>query len=147
MPDSAALILPEGTIRSHFWAECAAAQACGSPPGNGWDCHRTWEALALGCVPLILRHSLGGIFDDVFKGLPVAFVDGDGTKQDWATALHPTTLAIAVADAWAGAAPDWKERLTTNFWWNKIVAESEKLHGGARRNASSRHTGFDEQSE
>ena len=26
-----------------------------SPPGNGLDCHRTWEAVYLGAVPVVLR--------------------------------------------------------------------------------------------
>jgi hypothetical protein len=26
-----------------------------SPPGNGADCHRTWEALYLGAVPIVLK--------------------------------------------------------------------------------------------
>ena len=25
-----------------------------SPPGNGLDCHRTWEALLMGAVPIVL---------------------------------------------------------------------------------------------
>jgi len=29
-----------------------------SPPGNGRDCHRTWEAIYLGAVPVVLRESL-----------------------------------------------------------------------------------------
>lgn len=29
-----------------------------SPPGAGPDCHRTWEALLLGAVPVVLRSSL-----------------------------------------------------------------------------------------
>jgi len=28
-----------------------------SPPGNGPDCHRTWEALYLGATPIVLRSS------------------------------------------------------------------------------------------
>lgn len=28
-----------------------------SPPGNGPDCHRTWEAMYLGAVPIVLRKS------------------------------------------------------------------------------------------
>lgn len=28
-------------------------QFVASPMGNGYDCHRTWEALALGCVPIV----------------------------------------------------------------------------------------------
>jgi hypothetical protein len=26
-----------------------------SPPGNGFDCHRTWEALYLGAIPVVLK--------------------------------------------------------------------------------------------
>ena len=26
-----------------------------SPPGNGPDCHRTWEAIYLGAVPIVLQ--------------------------------------------------------------------------------------------
>lgn len=26
-----------------------------SPPGNGFDCHRTWEAIYLGCVPIVKK--------------------------------------------------------------------------------------------
>ena len=25
-----------------------------SPPGNGIDCHRTWEALYIGCIPIVI---------------------------------------------------------------------------------------------
>ena len=40
-----------------------------SPEGNGADCHRTWEALYLGCIP-IAKHNY---FIDHFKalGLPI----------------------------------------------------------------------------
>jgi hypothetical protein len=31
-----------------------------SPAGNGFDCHRTWESLYLGCVPVILRSDYFG---------------------------------------------------------------------------------------
>ena len=31
-----------------------------SPAGNGLDCHRTWEALYLGCIPVVLRSEYCG---------------------------------------------------------------------------------------
>lgn len=40
------------------------------PEGNGIDCHRPWEALLMGCVP-ILKHSM---IDDLFEDLPVILV-------------------------------------------------------------------------
>ena len=39
------------------------------------DCHRTWEALLLGCIPIVKRNALSPLFDD----LPVMVVD------DWST--------------------------------------------------------------
>jgi hypothetical protein len=29
-----------------------------SPPGNGIDCHRTWEALYVGCIPIVIKNSI-----------------------------------------------------------------------------------------
>jgi hypothetical protein len=42
-----------------------------SPFGNGMDCHRTWEALCLGCIPILNAPN----FKELFKNLPVLFVD------------------------------------------------------------------------
>lgn len=33
-----------------------------SPPGNGLDCHRTWEAVIMGAVPIVLRSRLDPLF-------------------------------------------------------------------------------------
>jgi len=44
-----------------------------SPPGNGLDCHRTWEALYLGVVPIVLRSVLTLRLEAL--GLPVWLVD------------------------------------------------------------------------
>lgn len=42
-----------------------------SPPGNGPDCHRTWEAIYFGAIPVVLRDSLSpGLTSD----LPVLVV-------------------------------------------------------------------------
>lgn len=42
-----------------------------SPFGNGMDCHRTWEALCLGAIPVIK----GKHFADLFEDLPVLMVE------------------------------------------------------------------------
>jgi hypothetical protein len=41
-----------------------------SPPGNGLDCHRTWEAIILGGIPIILSTPL----DKLYQDLPVVIV-------------------------------------------------------------------------
>lgn len=42
-----------------------------SPPGNGIDCHRTWESLYLGSVPIVIKDY---IYED-WKDLPILQVD------------------------------------------------------------------------
>ena len=44
-----------------------------SPEGKGMDCHRTWEAILLGCIPIVKRSQ----FTSIYEGLPVAIV------EDW----------------------------------------------------------------
>jgi hypothetical protein len=42
-----------------------------SPFGVGMDCHRTWEALCLGCIPIVCAPD----FKPLFEGLPVLNVN------------------------------------------------------------------------
>lgn len=50
-----------------------------SPPGVGIDCHRTWEALLMGCYPIVLHSSLAPLYQD----LPIL------TVQDWSEITLP----------------------------------------------------------
>jgi hypothetical protein len=42
-----------------------------SPRGNGFDCHRTWEALICGAIPLVPSTKINSVYDN----LPVIIVD------------------------------------------------------------------------
>lgn len=53
-----------------------------SPHGAGLDCHRTWEALILGCIPIVKAAKL----NDLFTDLPVVVV------EDWRQ-ITPAFLA------------------------------------------------------
>ncbi len=44
---------------------------CISPKGNGVDCHRTWECLYLGVIPIVEKSPHMAYFDD----LPILFVE------------------------------------------------------------------------
>ena len=39
-----------------------------SPPGRGLDCHRTWEAIYLGAVPVVLE---GTLSPELLRNLPI----------------------------------------------------------------------------
>ncbi len=43
-----------------------------SPPGNGIDCHRNWEAIYLGCIPIVLDSYFNR---NMYSDMPVLIVD------------------------------------------------------------------------
>ena len=53
-----------------------------SPPGNGLDCHRTWEMLFFGMIPIVKKSAL----DPLYEGLPVLLV------EDWSDLCKPGFL-------------------------------------------------------
>jgi hypothetical protein len=60
--------------RASSWARQAECLFVLSPEGVGMDCHRTWEALMLGCIPIVRRSPICELFGE----LPVLIV------EDWA---------------------------------------------------------------
>jgi len=67
---------PRRGNREHYWKEIASTKYVASPPGFGWDCHRTWEALALGSIPIVESSGIDKLFLD--NELPVSII------TDWA---------------------------------------------------------------
>lgn len=63
---------PPGVPYSTYLDELSASRFCLSPPGNGLDCHRTWEALYLGCYPILLRSTLT---EKLYSDLPTVLVN------------------------------------------------------------------------
>jgi len=76
-----------------------------SPPGNGIDCHRTWEALYLGVIPVI-SPPLGGLLD----GLPAIVVD-DFSK---------VTIEMLNTELERLDGPFSWEKLTMSYWRDLI---------------------------
>ena len=73
VPESLVYYEPEPTAREATWRKQSEYAFVLSPHGNGLDCHRTWEALMLGCIPIVKTSPL----DELFEGLPVWIV------QEW----------------------------------------------------------------
>ena len=42
-----------------------------SPQGAGVDCHRTWEAIIIGCIPIVKSSSI----NDLYKDLPIVVIN------------------------------------------------------------------------
>lgn len=79
-----------------------------SPWGNGIDCHRTWEDLALGMIVIVKTSPL----DSMYEGLRVVIV------QEWTDiSIHNLHLWLKKFEEMK---PSYSERLTNSYWWNKI---------------------------
>lgn len=88
-----------------------------SPKGNGIQCHKTWEALLLGCIPIVDTHFS---YDYNSKNLPIIQID------DW-NKITPDFLK-----PWAIAYKEGKlfnnlQELTLEYWINKILSAQDAL--------------------
>ena len=83
-----------------------------SPKGNALDCPRTWEALYMGVIPVLLKQ--GAPMDNgLFRGLPVLLLDRweDLTRD----------LLLETLRTFGKRAFDLTERLTVEGLWERIV--------------------------
>ena len=78
-----------------------------SPFGNGMDCHRTWEALCLGCIPILKAPN----FRIMFENLPVLIVD------NWSEVNNE--LLLKTIDEFKQRTFNY-EKLSLKYWINKI---------------------------
>ena len=56
---------PEEVSRLESWKRQSEYAFVVSPHGNGLDCHRTWEALILGCIVVVKESSLDPLYTDL----------------------------------------------------------------------------------
>lgn len=96
-------------LRETTWKTMTQYAFIPSPPGSGPDCHRTWEALILGCIPIVKRSGL----DPLFEGLPVWIVN------EW-TDITEETMGETV-DRFRNMTFDMS-RLELKTWINTITS-------------------------
>lgn len=90
-----------------------------SPPGNGLDCHRTWEALLMGCYPIVISSTLNPLYED----LPVVVV------QNWEEATDEFLLKKQREfknKSWCF------EKLYAPYWFDKVREMQKKLRSEIR---------------
>jgi hypothetical protein len=81
-----------------------------SPYGNGMDCCRTWEALCLGCIPIVKSSPL----DSLYENLPVYIVNdwNDVTEENLKRVLNEFSHYKFDLN-----------RLTLKYWMDKIKSK------------------------
>ena len=93
-------------MRIELWREKTRYAFVVSPHGNGLDCHRTWESLVLGNIPIVKRSSI----DPLYEGLPVVIVD------DWREITPENSKRWLAEHADAFGRPEVQHRLTNDYW-------------------------------
>ena len=100
----------EKVPRLDLWREKTRYAFVVSPHGNGLDCHRTWESLALGNIVIVKRSPL----DPLYEGLPVAIVSEWSEITAEALAQWQRQLAPRFSQR------SFRERLTNQYWIDAI---------------------------
>ena len=91
----------------NYLLELAESHFVLSPRGNGLDCHRTWETLYMGSIP-ILRSSSS---DSMFDGLPVIIIN------DWEEVTFDFLLRKLKE---MGGLKYSREKLFADYWFDLI---------------------------
>lgn len=106
--------IPRSSIREQYWKEIASTKYVASPPGHGWDCHRTWEALALGSIPIVESSGIDKLFLD--NELPVSII------TDWAEVenIKVSQLTKKFGERKQSALPAMK----LEYWVDKIKSKT-----------------------
>jgi len=93
-----------------FLKQLKQSYFCFSPLGNGADCHRIWECLYLGCVPIVPNHEYA--FKD-FEDLPILFVDNFAlTTKDYLKSMINNFFPFSKFNL---------NKLDLNYWKKEIL--------------------------
>jgi len=111
--DRSVCLFETGAIsRSSTWQRQSEFMFVVSPEGLGMDCHRTWEAILLGCVPIVKRNSITTLYAD----LPVLVVN------DW------EDVNFKSLNSYAGLMVTKKFNYSTifrDYWVSKMASKRE----------------------
>ncbi len=105
--DKAYCTVSEPTNLSKYLNDLAHHVFTLSPRGNGLDCHRTWEALLMGSIPIVITSSL----DPLYKDLPVLIIN------DWKEITEEFLIAKFQE---MNSKPFKKNKIYFDYWLNKI---------------------------
>jgi hypothetical protein len=80
---------------------------CFSPEGNGVDCHRIWECIYVGCVPIVIKNK---VLTDYFENLPILWINSyDDINLDLLEKSYKSVINNKDV-----------EKITLTYWKNRI---------------------------
>ncbi len=104
VPNELVYYEPTQVLRIESWKHMIQYKFVLSPHSNGLDCHRTWEALLLGCIPIVKTSPL----DSMYDGLPVLIV------QDWSDVTYKLLASY-------NPPLKYEKKVLTLVHWNNLI--------------------------
>ena len=101
-------------MREQSWTNQTNYTFVISPHGNGLDCHITWEALVLGCIPIVKTSGL----DTLYSELPVLIV------KEWKDINKE--LLMETVKQFRNKKFNY-DKLQLSFWIKKIKEKSNSI--------------------
>lgn len=108
-----------------------------SPPGNGIDCHRTFEMILIGAIPVMRSTIIDSVFADLREEGAVLIV------RDW-TDLNKTLLEdhwqkfgqnlIKRSDSWLTSGKN--NNMLSQYWVNRFISHSTPVHSAVGQSES-----------
>ncbi|EDQ86378.1 uncharacterized protein MONBRDRAFT_11002 [Monosiga brevicollis MX1] len=102
--------------RNEIWSLYGKYRFVASPPGFGEDCHRTWEALALGAIPIVQEQNTG--VTEILRHFPVLFV------KSWRITAEMLDEALVKLEPQRQQLLHDPVTLTSRYWIQMILDET-----------------------
>lgn len=115
IPSNLLYLQPHPQIRHLSWISQSQYAFTLCPFGNGYDCHRTWETLILGCIPIVKTSNL----DKLYTDLPILIVN------NW----NEITYELLSLTITKFKTQNFKyEKLKLQYWMNRLKNHNRNLN-------------------
>lgn len=109
--------------RDDVWRNYLSYRFVLSPPGNGYECHRTYEAMILGAIPIVQLHherNMRPTVAKLYEDLPVVFVEDFSCEN--INGENMKTWNAFGKDFWSNQTKvdAMRRKLTNSYWLEKI---------------------------
>jgi hypothetical protein len=102
--------------RSKLWEVKSNYTFTVSPHGNGLDCHRTWEDLALGCIVIVKSSPIDNLYED----LPVVII------KDWNQITEENLKKWKEKFSSLVIDKSYYKKLKNDYWTKKIMDKANE---------------------
>jgi hypothetical protein len=119
-PNTKGIVIEGKSNRLDYWEQHGSVSFVASPYGHGLDTHRIWEALILGCVPIVVSSPL----DKLYQDFPIAIIrnweelNSIGALQSMRDKIIMTFGDDPLAKV--------REKLFTKYWVDLISKQSNQ---------------------